>query len=130
MVLMKGFLFYKSFWNGSTHEHQRPITCSKWAHHKVQSACIERSIEWTGCESFSQGWTWGSFGESRGGLSAFNSCERKAQSTLIWAMKFRQQGCNFVSVSASLVMWYFHMFCGVLTNIGFSIMCGNIDYFV
>jgi hypothetical protein len=27
-------------------------------------------------------------------------------------------------------MWYFHMFCGVLTNIGFSIMCGNIDYFV
>jgi len=44
---------------------------------------IERSIEWTGCTSFGQGRTWGSFEASRGSFNTFSPCARGAQSILI-----------------------------------------------
>jgi hypothetical protein len=33
-------------------------------------------------------------------------------------MKFQQQGCRFCIISASLVLWCFHMFCGFVLCVG------------
>jgi hypothetical protein len=42
---------------------------------------------------------------------------------------FNNKAINFVSVSASLVLWCCHVFYRFLTSFGFSIMCENINYF-
>jgi hypothetical protein len=46
----------------------------------------------------------------------------------LWS--FNSKAANFVSVSASLILWCFHLFCGFLTSFGFLIICGNINYFL
>jgi hypothetical protein len=56
--------------------------------------------------------------------------QKGPSSSLFEPRSFDNKTANFVSVSANLILWCFHVFCGVLTNIGIPIMCGNIDYFL
>ena len=59
-VFIQSQIFFRRGWCGSSHKHQGPHYTFQTSHHEVQSEAIKWSIEWIGCASFAQGWTWGS----------------------------------------------------------------------
>jgi hypothetical protein len=91
---------------------------------------IERSIEWTGCASFDQDWTWDPLKHQEEALAHLIYVQEWLDQPLFGPWCFDNKAAHFVLVSASLVMWCFHVFCGILTSIGFPIIYENIDYFL
>jgi hypothetical protein len=94
----------------------------KWRHWK------KHWMNWLA--SFSKGWTWGSFRASIGALLHLIHVQEGSNPPLFRPCNFDNKTVNFISVLASLVLWCFHVFRRFLTSFLFSIMCGNINYFL